>query len=69
MKKILITFPDGNKKEYDTGITGYEIAYAISPNLAKEAIAVSLDSEVKDLTFPIINDCLIKIIKLKDDES
>ena len=69
MKKILITFPDGTKKEYNSGITGYDIAYGISPNLAKEAIAVSLDSEVKDLTFPINCDCLIKIIKLKDDES
>ena len=40
MSKIKITFPDGNIKEFDKGVTGYEIAESISPRLAKETLAV-----------------------------
>ena len=69
MAKIIITFPDGNKKEFKKGITGYDIAYAISPSLAKEAIAVELNSELRDINYPILNDSIIKIIKIKDEES
>jgi len=69
MAKIIITFPDGNKKEFKKGITGYDIAYAISPSLAKEAIAVKLNSELRDINYQIINDSIIKIIKIKDEES
>ncbi|MBT4109554.1 MAG: TGS domain-containing protein, partial [Pelagibacterales bacterium] len=36
---ITITFPDGNIKEYDKGITGYQIAESIAKSLAKMAIA------------------------------
>ena len=69
MAKIIITFPDGNKKEFKKGITGYDIAYAISPSLAKESIAVELNSELRDINYQIINDSIIKIIKIKDEES
>ena len=69
MAKIIITFPDGNKEEFKKGITGYDIAYAISPSLAKESIAVELNSELRDINYQIINDSIIKIIKIKDEES
>ena len=69
MKKIIITFPDGNTKEFKKGITGYDIAYGISPALAKEAIAIELNSELKDINYPILNDSIIRIIKIKDEES
>ena len=69
MEKIIITFPDGNKKEFKKGITGYDIAYGISPGLAKESIAIELNSELRDINYPILNDSIIKIIKIKDEES
>ena len=51
--KISITFPDGNSKEYDKGITGYKIAESIAKSLAKEAIAVEINNEISDLSLEI----------------
>ena len=65
---ITITFPDGKKKEYDKGITGYEIAESIAKSLAKIAIAVSVDNIQKDLSDSINSDSSISIITLENDE-
>lgn len=67
--KISITFPDGNSKEYDKGITGYKIAESIAKSLAKEAIAVEINNEISDLSLAINNDSKLKIIKRNDDEA
>ena len=47
--KITITFPDGNTKDFDKGVTGYQVANSISPSLAEQAIAVTLDDIIRDL--------------------
>ena len=65
---ITITFPDGKTKEYDKGITGYEIAESIAKSLAKIAIAVSVDNIQKDLSDSINSDSSISIITLENDE-
>jgi len=57
-----ITFPDGNIKEFATAISGAEIAESISKSLAKAAIAIELNGELKDLSFVIEEDSVIKII-------
>jgi threonyl-tRNA synthetase len=62
-----ITFPDGNIREYDQGITGYEIAKSLSPRLAKEALGVKVNNEVWDLTRPIPEDSEVQILKWEDD--
>ena len=67
--KISITFPDGNSKKYDKGITGYKIAESIAKSLAKEAIAVEINNEISDLSLEINNDSKLKIIKRNDDEA
>ncbi|MDG2000433.1 MAG: threonine--tRNA ligase [Alphaproteobacteria bacterium] len=67
--KISITFPDGNSKEYDKGITGYKIAESLAKSLAKEAIAVEINNEISDLSLEINNDSKLKIIKRNDDEA
>ena len=67
--KISITFPDGNSKEYDKGITGYKIAESIAKSLAKEAIAVEINNQISDLSLEINNDSKLKIIKRNDDEA
>ena len=41
-EKITITFPDGNKKEVDKGISGLDLASQISKSLAKESVALNL---------------------------
>ncbi len=68
MGKIKITFPDGNSKEFDAGITALEIVKGIGPRLAKDAIAAKLDDSVIDLTRPINNPGKLKILTFKDPE-
>ena len=74
---IKITFPDGNVREYESGITGYEIAKGISPRLAAEVLAVSVKpegdesidaGETIDLTRPITGNCSIRLLKWEDEE-
>ena len=65
---IRIKFPDGTVKEHDRGITGLEIARNISPRLADEALAVSVNGKVCDLSRPINEDAEIKLFKWDDEE-
>ncbi|HZW68300.1 MAG TPA: threonine--tRNA ligase [Pseudogracilibacillus sp.] len=65
---ITITFPDGNNKQFDKGITGEEIAQSISPGLRRQALAIKLDGELVDLRKPLENDGSIEIITYRDAE-
>ena len=67
MNKIKITFPDGNTKEFEQGVTGLQIAESISKGLAKEALAVEVNGEIRDLSRAITSDSSIKILKWADD--
>ncbi|MDX1618534.1 MAG: threonine--tRNA ligase [Balneolaceae bacterium] len=60
-EKITITFPDGSQKEYPKGITGYEIAEKISKGLAREALSVTVNDEIRDLDRPIETDGTLNI--------
>ncbi|MCX6325129.1 MAG: threonine--tRNA ligase [Bacteroidia bacterium] len=64
---IKITFPDGSAREYKKGISSLEIAEQISPRLAKEVYAATVNSEIWDLTRPINNDATLKLHKWEDD--
>ena len=64
---IKITFPDGSVKEYDNGISSIEIAEQISPRLAKEVYAATVNGEVVDLTRPINSDATLKLHKWDDE--
>ncbi len=68
MNSIKITFPDGSVKDFEKGVTGYQIAEGISPRLAAEVLSVSVDGQVTDLRQPIENDATIKLNKWDDDE-
>jgi len=68
-EKITITFPDGNSKTCKSGINGFEIAESISKSLAKESIAIKINSEIFDLKRQIESDAKIQIIKKRDDEA
>ncbi len=67
MNKITITFPDGSRREYESGVTGLQIAEGISKGLAREALAVEVNGEVWDLDRPIRQDASLKILKWNDD--
>ena len=66
---IKVTFPDGSVKEYENGITSLEIAEQISPKLAKEVYAASINGEVYDLSRQLTSDAAIKLHKWEDDEA
>ena len=68
MSKIKITFPDGAVKEFDTGITGYQIAQSISNRLADEVLAVKFSGAIKDLHRPITEDGSVKFLTFDDIE-
>jgi len=65
---INITFPDKSVKQFREGATGYEIAESISPSLAREALSVTVNGELWDLTRPITRDTEIRLHKWEDDE-
>ena len=64
----IITLPDGNNLNFPKKVTGLEVAEKISKSLAKQALIMSIDGELKDLYFPIEKDCSIKIFTAKDPE-
>ena len=68
MNMVKITFPDGSVREYEKGVTGMEIARSISPRLAQEVIAASVEGETWDLTRPIEQDASVRLLKWDDEE-
>jgi threonyl-tRNA synthetase len=50
---IELKFPDGASRQFPDGVTGREVAAAISPSLAKKALAVELDGRLLDLARPL----------------
>ena len=68
-KNIVVTFPDGNKKDFEKGVTGYQIAHSISPALAEQSIAVSLNNKISDLSYPINENVSISILKRSAEEA
>ncbi|SDH33825.1 threonyl-tRNA synthetase [Alteribacillus persepolensis] len=65
---VQITFPDGNVKSFEEGVTTEEIAASISPGLKKQALAGKLDGKEIDLRTPIYTDGKIEIVTSKNDE-
>ena len=48
-----LIFPDGSSRQFPDGVTGRDVAASISPSLAKRAILIKLDGQVRDLERPI----------------
>jgi len=63
-----IRFPDGASRSYPDGVTGFDIAEDISRSLAKKALAVEVDGELRDLKRPVEADSEIRIITARDPE-
>lgn len=66
---IKITFPDNSVREFQDGITSLEIAESISPRLAKEVYAATVNGEVWDLSRQISSDSTLKLHKWDDPEA
>ncbi len=67
-QQIKISFPDGNQREFDSGITGGEIAKSISGKLAKVALAVKFNGKVLELWRPLQQDGVMQILTFDDPE-
>ena len=63
-----IILPDGNNLEFPKKVTGLEVAEKISKSLAKQAMVISVDGELKDLDFVIEKNCSVKIFTSKNEE-
>ena len=66
---INITFPDRSVRKYETSINGFELAKSISNSLAKSAICMEINGELKDLSFLIEEDAVCKIFTKEDQYS
>ena len=64
----IITLPDGNNLKFPDKVTGLDVAEKISKSLAKQAMVISVDGDLKDLDFLIEKDCSIKIFTSKNPE-
>jgi threonyl-tRNA synthetase len=66
MSSIVLTFPDGARREYASGIAGRDIAAAIAPSLLKRTVAMAVDGVVVDLSDPVTRDARIEFIGRED---
>ena len=66
MSQISLTFPDGNSRDYDAGITPAEVAASIATSLAKKAISATVNGAHWDLQWPITENASIAINTMKD---
>lgn len=63
---VKISLPDGTVREYPQGVTGADIARSISEGLARNALAIEVDGEVRELSRPITADASVKILTWND---
>ncbi len=65
---INITFPDGSVRQFEQGVSGYDIARSLSNSLAREVLSVNVNDELWDLNRPIEMDATIKLNKFDDPD-
>jgi len=66
---INITFPDGNIKGFENNPTGFDVAMSISEGLARNCVAMELDSKLMDLNTKITQDSRVRLITTNDPEA
>ena len=63
-----VQLPDGKDLVFDKKVNGFEISEKISKSLSKQALVMSVNGQLKDLSETIENDCSVKIFTNKDKE-
>ena len=69
MSSITVTLPDGSQQSHPAGISPLEIARAISPRLADDAVVAQVNGELRDLTRPLTEDAQLRILTSKNPEA
>ncbi len=65
---VAIKLPDGSVLDMESGVNGFDVANKISPNLAKAALAITVNGKTQDLSAPITTDATVTIITGRDKE-
>jgi threonyl-tRNA synthetase len=69
MSEISVTLPDGSSRRVPAGSTPADIAAAISPRLAKAALAAVVDGRLVDLTYPLQGDAAVRLVTADSPEA
>ena len=69
MSLIRLTLPDGSVREVPSGTTGRELAESIGPGLAKAALAIRIDGQIRDLSRPLDADAKVSILTDRDPDA
>ena len=62
-----VTLPDGKALELPDGASGADVAAAIGPGLARAALAIEVDGELRDLTAPVGDGATVSIVTPSSD--
>ncbi|MEM1390763.1 MAG: threonine--tRNA ligase [Pseudomonadota bacterium] len=65
---VQVTLPDGSARDYEAGVSPFEIAESISKSLAKKAMAAKVDGELYDLMRPLEGDAKVEILTSGDPD-
>ena len=65
---VTLTLPDDSTKQFPNAVTGLALAEDISKSLAKKAVAIEVDGELRDLTRPIEADATVRIVTRDEPE-
>jgi len=65
---IQITFPDGNARQFEPGVTSFEIARSISEGLSQKVLAAKVNGEVWDLSRPISKNATLQLLTWDDKD-
>lgn len=68
MSQINITLPDGSQRQYQAGVTAYDVAMDISAGLARNTISAVVNGEIVETTRPILDDATLKLCTWRDPE-
>ena len=67
-KMINITLPDGSVRQYEQGITAYDVAKSISEGLARNVLAAKVNDQIVELNRPIEGDATVQLLTWNDEE-
>ena len=65
---IQITFPDGNARQFEPGVTSFEIARSISEGLSQKVLSAKVNGEVWDLSRPISKNATLQLLTWDDKD-
>ncbi len=66
---VIVTLPDGAERPFPGPVTGAEIALSISKSLAKEALAIRIDGQLRDLSFLVTTNAQVSLVTRSDEEA